>query len=379
MPADAGKNHGSCRISRAKGDVEVRITVMGAGNGALAVAGEWSLAGHDVRMVQTEEHSSGLAGIPEAGAVTVEGEIAGVAPITYVGTDFERALDGADVVFAVGPAFATETFAEASAPYLTDGMTVVVCPGSCLGAMAFARTAGLSLDGGVTVAETSTLPYAARILSPATVRVFHRLNGGLYVAALGQERTAAVAEMLGTIWETIEPAGSVWQTALQNGNPVIHPAVTLLNASLIDRTQGDFLFYEEGVTEASGRLMEAVDRERLAIGEALGVRVLSEPDLGVLQEYMTEANYTTGYSTAPGFLGIGAQDTLDNRYLTEDVGVTMVFFADVARAVGVPTPVMDSIITITEVVLATDLRSAPYRSLASLGLAGRTAEELASL
>ena len=352
---------------------------MGAGNGALAVAGEWSLAGHDVRMVQTEDHSSGLASIPEAGAVTVEGEVSGVAPITYVGTDFAQALDGAELIFAVGPAFATETFAEASAPHLTDGMTVVVCPGSCLGALAFARTAGLSLDGGVTVAETSTLPYAARILSPARVRVFHRLNGGLYVAALGQERTAAVAEMLGTIWEAIEPAASVWQTALQNGNPVIHPAVTLLNASLIDRTQGDFLFYEEGVTEASGRLMEAVDRERLAIGEALGVHVLSEPDLGVIQEYMTEANYTTGYSKAPGFLGIGAQDTLENRYLTEDVGVTMVFFADVARAVGVPTPVMDSIITITEVVLGRDLRTEPYRDLASLGLTGRSAEELAAL
>ena len=94
---------------------------------------------------------------------------------------------------------------------------------------------------------------------------------------------------------------------------------------------------------------------------------------------MTEANYTTGYSKAPGFLGIGAQDTLENRYLTEDVGVTMVFFADVARAVGVPTPVMDSIITITEVVLGRDLRTEPYRDLASLGLTGRSAEELAAL
>lgn len=352
---------------------------MGAGNGALAVAGEWSLAGHDVRLLQTEDHTRGFAGIPEAGSVTVDGVISGVAPITYVGTDFAQGLDGVELAFVVGPAFSTETFAEASAPHLVDGMTVVVCPGSCLGAVAFARAAGLPFDGGVTIAETSTLPYASRITSPANVHIFHRLTGGLYAAALGQDRTAAVTSMLAQVWETIEPADSVWQTALQNGNPVIHPAVTLLNASLIDRTQGDFLFYEEGVTEASGRVMEAVDRERLAIGEALGVRIASEPDLGVMQHYMVEANYTTGYSTAPGFLGIKAQNTLQNRYLTEDVGVTMVFFTDVARAIGVPTPVMDAIITITEVVLHADLHSSPYRSLSSLGLADMTTDELADL
>ena len=52
--------------------------------------------------------------------------------------------------------------------------------------------------------------------------------------------------------------------------------------------------------------MEAVDNERLAIAAALGVTIRSEPDLGVEQGYMTESNYTTGYSRAPGFLGIKA-------------------------------------------------------------------------
>ena len=51
---------------------------------------------------------------------------------------------------------------------------------------------------------------------------------------------------------------------------MIHPAVTLLNAGLIERTGGAFLFYEEGVTESVGRAIEAVDRERLAIADALG-------------------------------------------------------------------------------------------------------------
>ncbi len=122
-----------------------------------------------------------------------------------------------------------------------------------------------------------------------------------------------------------------------------------------------------------------MDRERLAIAEALGVRVLSEPDLGVLQGYMREANYSTGYSTAPGFLGIGAQSQLEHRYLTEDVGYSLVFLTDLAAQLGVATPTMEAVITLASVVLARDLRGEGRRTLATLGLDGMSAAELATL
>ena len=111
------------------------------------------------------------------------------------------------------------------------------------------------------------------------------------------------------------------------------------------------------MTEGVGRLIEAVDQERQAIAAALGVTILSEPALGVRQGYMLEENYSTGYSTAPGFLGIGAQSQLDHRYLTEDVGYSLVFLTDLAARLGVPTPVMDAVITIASVVLARDFRA----------------------
>lgn len=358
----------------------MKIAVLGGGNGALAVACEWGLAGHEVAMAEVESHSRGLVPVAEAGSIRGTGKIEGVAPIRIATTDFAAALEGAELVFVVGPAFATEPLAAAAGPHLRPGMTVVVNPGSCLGAVAFARAAGLELEQtAITVAELSTLPYATRVTGPAEVHVFHKLTGALFVAALGQERTQEVRDLLAQVWPETEAASSVWQTALQNGNPVIHPAVTLLNAALIERTGGDFLFYEEGVTESTGRLMAAVDRERLAIGRALGVEVMSEPETGVAQGYMESADYSTGYSTAPGFLGIQAQDSLDNRYLTEDVGVSMIFFRDVARAVGVDTPVMDAIVTIASVVMDTDYDASPQRTLSSLGLAGLSIEELRAL
>ena len=105
----------------------------------------------------------------------------------------------------------------------------------------------------------------------------------------------------------MEPAESVLQTSLQNANPIIHPAVTLSNAARIELTGGDFLFYEEGVSDSVGRLIEALDKERIAIGKELGVSILPDPEMGMRQGYMLEANYGSGYRKAPGFLGIGAQ------------------------------------------------------------------------
>lgn len=95
------------------------------------------------------------------------------------------------------------------------------------------------------------------------------------------------------------------QTLLQNGYNVIHPFVSLLNVGRIE-SPGDFLFYEEGISPSAGKLMGAVDLERMAIAEAFGLDIPSKPDTGYLQGYMLEKNYHTGYSEASAFKGIQA-------------------------------------------------------------------------
>jgi opine dehydrogenase len=109
------------------------------------------------------------------------------------------------------------------------------------------------------------------------------------------------------------------------------------------------------------------------------VTILSEPDLGVEQGYMTESNYTTGYSQAPGFLGIMAPGRLATRYLTEDVAYSIVLFTDLAWRLGVPTAVMDSIIELTSAVLERDLGSEAPRTMRSVDLDVLPDEQLLSL
>jgi len=357
----------------------MNVAVLGAGGGGLAVAYEWASRGHRVSLYAQRSHDDHLAPVRERGGIQAEGLLEGFVPIDTVTSDIAEALEGVEVVFVVGPAYATEPLGADTRGLLHPGMTVVVCPSSCVGSVAFKHAAGVDLyDESIVVGETSTLPYAARASMHASVRIFHRFDTGLFAAAVPRSNTPRLLEVLRQVYPGTEEAAGIFQTTLQNGNPVIHPAVTLLNAALIERTGGDFLFYEEGVTEAVGRVIKAVDGERLALARALGGTILSEPEIGVRQGYMTEADYSTGYSTAPGFKGIKAQDELHHRYLTEDVGYGLVFLTDLARHLSVPTPTMDALIHIASVVLGQDLAAERARTMDSMGLSGLTREQLAA-
>lgn len=358
----------------------MRVAVLGAGNGGVASAFDFAQHGHEVSLYARPEFGKNVVAVDNASGITASGDLEGFAPIRYAGHDAAEAMAGAELVVLVGPAYSTEPLAAVAGQHLTDGMAVLICPGSCAGAIAFKRAAGLELDDErCVVGETSTLPYAVRVTEPGVVNVFLKLTTGVYVAGLPRAGTDRLYGLVRDVWPAAEKAESVFQTTLQNGNPVIHPVVTLLNAGLLERTGGDFLFYEEGVTASVGRLIEAVDKERLAIAGALRVTILPEPALGVRQGYMREQNYSTGYSTAPGFLGIRAQSRLDHRYLTEDVGYSLIFLTDLAARLGVPTPVMDAVIAIASVVLARDFRGEAMRTLSTLGLDGMSREELAAL
>ena len=358
----------------------MKITVLGAGAGGTAVAFDCAAHGHEVRVFDFDRFPDNVAKIAEQGGIHAEGDIAGFAPIAYSGHDIDEALQDARLIYVVGPAYSTEPFGEAVAGRLSAGQTVVVSPSSCGGALAFKRAAGLAVDDdSIRVAETSTLHYAVRLTEPGAIRVFLKLRAGNLLAALPGAHTNDILELIADVYPSMEPAENVLQTSLQNANPIIHPAVTLSNAARIEMTGGDFLFYEEGVSDSVGRLIEALDLERIAIGKKLGLDIVPDPEMGMRQGYMLAASYGSGYRQAPGFRGIGAQPQLDHRYLNEDVGYGLVFMSKLGRQVGVSTPGIDAVISIASIVMARDYRAESLRTPESLGIADRSAEELGSL
>ncbi len=356
------------------------ITVLGAGAGGTAVAFDCADHGHEVRLFDFPQFPENIKEIARRGEITADGDISGTAGIAYAGHDIDDALAGTELIYVVGPAYSTEPFGKAVAGKLRSGQTVIVTPCSCGGALAFKRAAGLAVeDDAVRVAETSTLHYAVRLIAPARIRVFLKLKAGNLLAALPKVYTHDILQLVSDVYPSMEPAKGVLQTSLQNANPVIHPAVTLSNAARIEMTGGDFLFYEEGVSDSVGRLIEALDNERIAIGEKLGITVLPDPVMGMRQGYMLENSYGAGYREAPGFLGISAQPRLDHRYLNEDVGYGLVFMSTLARQLDVPVPTIDAVIALASIVMARDYRAEALRTPTTLGIENRSARELTEL
>jgi opine dehydrogenase len=358
----------------------VKVAVLGSGNGGCAVAFDFASHGHSVNLFDFETFPETIAAVSASGGIVAAGDIEGFAPVVYAGHSIGKAIDGTDLLLAVGPAYSTAPFGEACRPYLQSGQVAVVCPNSCGGALAFKAAAGLAWDDfSVVVADTSTLPYAVRLVEPGRIHVFLKVKSGVSLAALPARRTARVLAMVADVYPTWEAAPNVLFTALSNANPVIHPAVTIANAAQIERTGGDLLFYEEGVTKSVGRLMEAVDRERAAIGEALGLRIRSDPDLGHEQGYMSEPTYYPGYMKAPGFKGIKSQSQLDHRYFNEDAGYGLVFLHSLGKQIGVPTPTMDAVLHVASTMMGRDYLAEGARTMETLGLAGYSATELPQL
>jgi len=332
----------------------MKIAVLGAGAGGTAVAFDCASHGHEVRLFDFAQFPANIEAIAEQKCIHAEGDISGTADIAYAGHDIDVALQDAQLIYVVGPAYSTEPFGKAVAGKLQPGQTVIVSPSSCGGALAFKQAAGLALeDDSIRVAETSTLHYAVRLTEPGRVRIF--------------------------LYPSMEAAHSVLQTSLQNANPIIHPAVTLANAARIEGTGGDFLFYEEGVSDSTGRLIEALDQERIAIAAKLGISVSPDPQMGIRQGYMLQDNYGAAYREAPGFLGIGAQPQLDHRYLNEDVGYGLVFMSRLARQVDVETPTIDAMIHLTSVLMHRDYAGEALRTPEGLGIGDLSAGELSSL
>lgn len=286
--------------------------------------------------------------------------------------DLKEVLEEADVIFIVAPAFGTKPFAAACKPYIKKGQHFIICPGSGGGALEFKKELGLDLfDEDIIVAETHTLPYAARVLEPGIIRIKLFVEK-LIFTALPSKKIEVITSVARQIWgnEKIVPGKSVLETALIDGNPVIHAPVTILNAALIQRTKGNFLFYHEGITDAVADLMQAVDMERLALARALGFELLSEPQMSCKEGYIDpdKVNYREGYNKSRNFGITKGPDSLENRYLTEDVGYVMVFWSTLGRLLGIETPTIDSIITITSKMLGRDFREIGARTVDTLGL-----------
>ncbi len=332
-----------------------RFTVVGAGHGGKAMAAHLALKGFQVNLYnRTPEH---IAAIDARGGIELEsyeGGPHGFGELNLVTSDMKEAVEEADVMMVVVPSSAHADVARHSAPYLRDGQIVVLHPGRTCGALEFAkviRDSGSKAD--VTVAEAETFIYASRSDGPAQARIF-RIKDAVPLAALPAHRTAQVLEIINNAYPQFIDGINVLHTGLNNMGAIFLPALTLLNAGWIESTHGDFQFYIDGVTPSVARLLEVLDRERVTVASALGIRAQTAMDWLEMAYTTSGEDLHEAIHNQLGYYGIKAPNTLNHRYIFEDVPMSLVPIASMAQRYGVSVRGMESIIRMACIIHRTD-------------------------
>jgi opine dehydrogenase len=350
----------------------MNIAVLGAGNGGLAMAAHLSSLGHEVGIY--DKFPEALAGFAEKKHIRLEGALGQkTAGLARVGTDILEIAKGAEMIMIVTPAFAHRELAEKLVPALNGNSLVVLHPGRTGGALEFAHTARSSGTCPL-IAEAQTLLYACRRTGPDTAAVYG-IKREVDFGVLPASRTAEAAEKLRGVFPQFKPVSNVFESSLLNIGAIFHPAPTVLNAAWIEGTKGNFEHYMQGISPSVAAVLEKIDRERTGVAGALGVP--TKTTVKWLEDVYGAkgADIYSAVQANDVYKGIKAPPSLDTRYISEDVPMSLVPLSELGRLAGAATPTMDAIIVMAGIMHRKDYRK-EGRTLERMGLAGLTADKL---
>ena len=334
---------------------KINFTVIGAGHGGKAMAAHLGLMGFPTTLYnRTPSHIDAIRQLGGIDLMSFEGGPRGLGKLICVTSEISEALNKADMIMVVVPSSAHEDVARACAPYLKDGQIIVLHPGRTCGAIEFVKILrDLNCKANVTVAETETFIYASRSDGPAEARIF-RIKDAIPVAALPATRTKLVLDMIHEAYPEFIDGGNVLQTGLNNMGAIFHPALTILNSGWIESTHGDYQFYIEGVTPSIARVLEVLDRERVTVASALGIRARTALEWLQLSYNARGEDLNEAIHNQQGYYGIKAPPTLNHRYIFEDVPMSLVPIASLGQRYGVSVLAMDSFIRLASIIHRTD-------------------------
>ncbi len=354
---------------------QMKIAVLGGGQGAHAMTADLTLRGLTVNMFELPEYSGPIDHALKTGEISISGLIEGVAIPNLITTDLEKALDEVSLIFIAVPTVAQKYFVQALKPHLREGQTVVLIAGNFASMKVAPFFGNCVLEGKVLVAETSSLPYFARLIGPGKVLVTFKTP--VAVAAFPGKYTASVVEKVRGAYPDSTPLTDILEAALCNFNMLGHPAGSLLNAGAIEFAElngREYFMYKEGCSPSVARVVEAVDRERRAVAKALGYELTPLVDILHRLGFTDERSIFKGLQSPILTVGAGPKG-LKHRYITEDVPFLLVPLAELADLVGVDVPVVKSLVTIACTLNDINYRDSG-RNLEALGLAGMNVEEL---
>lgn len=350
--------------------------VIGGGNGGQSAAGHLGLMGYHVRLYDIIDET--INAVNARGGIEVSGEVTGFGPVEFASKDLARVVQGADIVMVITPALAHRELAESLAGYIKPGQMVFIHPGATFGALEFRQVfiqKGVDIKD-ITLCEAQSLIYACRATAPGQASI-KGIKKQLAVAALPATGTPNAVKVLRSAFPQIVPARNVLETSLTNLNAVMHPAPSLLNVSMIESGR-DWKYYLDGIPPTIGAFIENLDKERVALGAAMGLKLPTALDMYKAMYGVEAPTLSEAVKLNKAYWEIQGQKKVDTRYVLEDIPMGLVPMVSLAERVGVKTDFMTTVCRLGCQLLNRDLISTG-RTMDRLGLGGLSKEGILDL
>ncbi len=309
--------------------MSLSIGIAGAGSIAFGTAAVLESRGHKTALWSPSGH--GTDGLGHG--LTASGALSGVFQ-PEVADSAEVLVAGRDVVLIAVPGYGHKAVMDAIAPHLSEGQQVIVSSHASFGAVYLSEllaARGLTLP--ITAWGTTALTGRRTGVAECNVNTIRAKIDMCTVPADAQTQALRICQAL--FGDVFVPRDGLLAIALSNLNPQNHMGIALGNMTRMEH--GEVWSQAGNVTRNVGRLMEALDAERLAIAEALGLSVKTIFE-HYHQSYHVPVASIHEMNAALVAAGTGGQGpaTADSRYITEDVPYGLVPTVVLGDLIGVP-------------------------------------------
>ena len=347
-----------------------RVAILGMGAVGLGSAALLASLGHHAVLWSP----TGRAGVGPT-TLHTEGALQVAAAVTVTSTCAE-AVSGADAVLVAVPAPGYRAVLGTLAAALRPGQPVLISGHLSFAALYLAKL--LAARGvAAPVAAWGTTAVSGRCTGPDRVRM-SSVRAEVDVATVPGQAADAMLALCRTLFgDRFRARAGLMAIALSNVNPQNHLAIALCNFTRIER--GEAWFQNTNITASVGRLMEALDAERLAIASMFAVPVRTLRQHFHLSFHVPEAPLgEMARALAERGNDPSAPTTTDTRYVLEDAPYGLHPTAVLGRLCGRPAALHEAGLLTLSALYGCDL-AGENDILPALGLEGLSPGQLLRL
>ncbi len=341
----------------------MNITVIGAGNAGTTIAADLSKKGHNITLVRTSNklHNEHHRKLSQTNTIKVNDlDCVYEAKIKFT-DNIKESVESANLIIVFVQTNYHRDIISRISPYIKSGQTVLFEPG-------YLSTCYLLQEckEDITVIEAESSTIDCRITAPGEVTVLYKnvLNPfGVYP----KEKTPHAQKVLSELNYPYCITNSVVEAALHNPNLIVHTVGAIFSIPRIEYSRGNYWMYKEVFTPHVWTIVEALDKEKMDVLEALGSKRLPYVEACKMRnstdnnENALDAFFDYANNHSPS-----GPTTPDSRYITEDVPQGLVLLESLASVLHISTPICTSLINIASAALQTDFRKSG-RTVEALG------------